>query len=288
VNTCEEFLEAISLSADGLLEEPAQSELAAHLADCPACAARLEAFRALGAVMPSLSEAPPDTLVPGVLYKIDAEARRPMPSRRRLISLGAVAAVLAVVLILQGKQPWNLPADAPVPPADAAFGAMSAPESMDELPEATLFTPEAEGGDHLTAARDGASEYAGDANKAAVTAPTDLPPPASNADAAATAPPEPHDMSDFINTAIFSAPAVPEALASYAQTDFPDRVEIVIPYDVFVLLWPEFQDRGATLIGAGSDDVVSTTGQEDGDPQPTPNELAGPEGEQALVIIYLG
>ncbi len=154
MDTCENYQEALSLSADGLLDEAGQQALEAHTAVCPDCAARLEAFAALRDAMAGWEEIPPDTLTPGILYKLDLESRqRVHPIRKKLIAMGSLAAVAVLIVALQGRLPAQIQqirdmfphggATAPQPPADGNMFIMS--DTRDQAMGGQAAPPATEG-----------------------------------------------------------------------------------------------------------------------------------------------
>jgi hypothetical protein len=126
-------IEAISALTDGELSEDAASSLHRHLDECPSCRALLEDFKALRQGLGGLDAEPPDTLMPGILYKIDL-GEDPPRKGRVIKSLIAVAACAAVVFFIMrpetptdpevsgdaGNAYWEMSADAPGAAPDAA------------------------------------------------------------------------------------------------------------------------------------------------------------------------
>jgi len=94
----------IGALADGFLDEAEAAPIREHIQSCPDCASL---YRDLCRVHDALSgdfDDPPDTLVPGVMYKIKLHSK----GQKRL-SFGwftAAAAVLAIVLLANPLQEW--------------------------------------------------------------------------------------------------------------------------------------------------------------------------------------
>jgi len=94
VNLCD--IEAISMFIDGELPEMDAARLRGHLSECPSCRALLKDLTAVKEGFALLDDDPPDTLLPGILYKI--ELGEEPPRRRRIIgSLAGVAACAAIL-----------------------------------------------------------------------------------------------------------------------------------------------------------------------------------------------
>ncbi len=97
---CEKYLDDLSAYADEFLSPDESPALMAHLDDCPDCQKRLEAFRAMGAAFSEMDDAPPDTLVPGVMYKLSLEKKSSARGRIAFRGFTAFAAVAAAALLL--------------------------------------------------------------------------------------------------------------------------------------------------------------------------------------------
>ncbi|MDR1157708.1 MAG: zf-HC2 domain-containing protein [Oscillospiraceae bacterium] len=106
MDPCEQYIEAISLDVDGCLDEAARRALEEHLAVCPRCTARRAAFAALHDGLAGWEETPPDTLLPGIRYQVRrTRGRRSGRWPRRMAPLAAVAAVVALLLVMQERLP---------------------------------------------------------------------------------------------------------------------------------------------------------------------------------------
>ncbi|MDR0325156.1 MAG: zf-HC2 domain-containing protein [Oscillospiraceae bacterium] len=92
-------IEALSAFIDGELPEESAARLRAHMEECPNCRALAEDMAALKEGFAALEAEPPDTLAPGILYKISL-GEEP-PRRRRVVrSLVSVAACLIAALVI--------------------------------------------------------------------------------------------------------------------------------------------------------------------------------------------
>jgi anti-sigma factor RsiW len=127
---CKEYSELeIGALADGFLEEAEAAPVRLHLESCAACASL---YRDLLRIHNALSGDyfdPPDTLVPGVMYKISLHRK----GKRRL-SFGWVtmaAAALALIVLAGPLRDWVLPP-----------GADSAPEPLYAAIERSWFAME--------------------------------------------------------------------------------------------------------------------------------------------------
>jgi hypothetical protein len=92
-------IEAISALIDGELPESDAARLRGHLEECPSCRALFDDFTALKNGFEALQTDPPDTLLPGIMYKAEL-GEAPSRLKRVIGSLLGVAAVAAAVIIL--------------------------------------------------------------------------------------------------------------------------------------------------------------------------------------------
>jgi hypothetical protein len=92
-------IENISVYLDGEMPEAEAARLRGHLEECPSCRALYQDLSALQDGFAGLERKPPDTLAPGVMYKIGLgdEPSRAGNIIRRLV---AVAACLAAALLV--------------------------------------------------------------------------------------------------------------------------------------------------------------------------------------------
>ena len=251
--SCEQHLTSVSLLVDGMLDGQALAELEAHLAVCPDCAARRDAFTAMRDVMSGLVETPPDTLATGVLLKIKEEEKgRTRFMRRGWIPLCAAAAVLALVLLLdQGSlingTAWQRS------DATADTGAdMASESSYDTLAEIenNLFSSPG------SAASTGESdvEYADDEMLESTPADerTDLMFESTedgSGDMSMTewfaGSAQAAGGSAYATTVTLYAEEVPEMLADYPRDNRDGFAEIVLPMADLHALWPELRRAGA-------------------------------------------
>lgn len=285
---CEDYLESISLLADGCLEGDAARSLEEHLAVCPECSARLEAFSALRETMSGWEETPPDTLAPGILYKIGLEKKAGRSVLwRRLAPLGAVAAVLLLVFALESR----LPKDSAPENKALLFGSEEAAQDMlfmagedDGLEQATEDAP-ASGG---TEGSWGAT-YRGEAEQDAGTdlndeaggpVPTQAPEATGKtAETFSDISAAPDGVSNIAANVRLNSNLVPDTLSGYTQTDRGDRIEIVIPAELFDELWPEWEAQGAVL---ETEDGLAQKNTSDGEAG-----AVSPAAEDGvLVIVY--
>jgi len=280
VNNCESYLESISLLADGLLDGEARRALEAHLAVCPDCAARRDAFIAFHDVMPDLAEEPPGTLTPAILSKLGAEGRRRAhahPLWRGLIPLGAAAAAVTLILLLKGFPAAQYDVPKPMLSMEASMsdqagqnGALDAGGQAENDASMSVPCPEAE---NLIVASD--ADAAPDAGETMPKA--DEQPQLDTRIAGGAA---------YAAVAELTAARVPDELASYPRTDEDGRAEIVVPLEDFDTLWPVLQAGGAVLDVSPSGDAVLWESPALGGPAPYTTEQPVPEQAYALVIVY--
>jgi hypothetical protein len=116
----------IGALADGFLDEAEAAPIRTHIETCPACASLYRDLRRIHDALSGDMPDPPDTLVPGVMYKLSLHKK----GRKRL-PFGwatAVAAALALVVLAGPLRDWVLPP-----------GADSAPESLYGTVERSQF-----------------------------------------------------------------------------------------------------------------------------------------------------
>lgn len=135
---CDRILELLPGHLDGSMEERQETEVEAHLRDCPRCAAEEEALKETLALLRNLppEKAPPE-LLEGVRRKIAAETQQAaagkglFASSRVRIPLEAAAAVL-LFLLVYGIQKQIPVKDRPAPPparVETASPSEGAPEA---------------------------------------------------------------------------------------------------------------------------------------------------------------
>jgi hypothetical protein len=95
-------IEAISALIDGELAESDAARLRVHLEECPSCRALMDDLTAIKEGFALIETDPPDTLLPGILYKAELgdEPSRPRRVIGSLMRVAAIAACVAVVLIV--------------------------------------------------------------------------------------------------------------------------------------------------------------------------------------------
>ena len=156
---CEEAMELLSGSIDGENTPEEERRLQAHLAECPACRALLEAYRAVDAAMVLPDVEPPASLCDGVMAAVAREPRR--RGHRRWFRYGAAAAAAALLLVVGLTYLPGLPAEttdptarvATVETADAASNAVAAePEDAPASDDAGIQVQTADAGDETDAA----------------------------------------------------------------------------------------------------------------------------------------
>ncbi|MDR0294047.1 MAG: zf-HC2 domain-containing protein [Oscillospiraceae bacterium] len=133
-------IENLSAFIDGELPEESAVHVRAHLEHCPSCRALADDFAALKDGFAALETKPPDTLAPGVMYKIGLGAELPRV-RRVITSLVGVAACLIAVLIIAR----NLPASHPLNGAAGGGALESGVENADMGDMPNMPAPEAGG-----------------------------------------------------------------------------------------------------------------------------------------------
>ena len=104
--TCEEALELISASLDGVLSKEEEQLLHEHLSQCPACRDLLADLEGIHESMPGLWVDPPSDLKDHIMERIQSSTVSPMPagtSKRRWKGWAALAAVCAVAVLGAGS-----------------------------------------------------------------------------------------------------------------------------------------------------------------------------------------
>jgi len=91
-------IENISVYLDGEMPENDAAQLRAHLAECSSCAALYRDLSIMAKGFSDLEVSTPDTLAPGIMYKVNL-GDDPPRLRRVIRQLIAVAACLIVVLV---------------------------------------------------------------------------------------------------------------------------------------------------------------------------------------------
>jgi len=95
---CEKYIEMMSAMVDGELSEKDEAELRSHLEDCADCRRVYNAFTGISGALSEELAAPPETLVNGVMYKINLQKKG-----GRRFAFGRFTALAAcLVLILFG------------------------------------------------------------------------------------------------------------------------------------------------------------------------------------------
>lgn len=104
MKTCDEVLDLISLRLDGELTPEQASELAEHLASCPACKALADDLAGIRSVMPGMNVQPPAFIMENVMERIKGEVGGVLPfpakknSRPQWKAWTGVAAALVLVV----------------------------------------------------------------------------------------------------------------------------------------------------------------------------------------------
>lgn len=93
---CDNYIELSALLIDGHLSEGEEAALRAHMIECADCRKRVAEYTAIHDAF-ALAE-PPDTLVPGVIYKLGLPKRK--TGIRRFIPRGFALAAACVAVIL--------------------------------------------------------------------------------------------------------------------------------------------------------------------------------------------
>lgn len=102
--TCEEYLILLSGHVDGMNTEAEEQQLQAHLAQCAACRARLEAYTAVDTALAQEDALPPDWLSARIRKSLsaapEAERRKKRHPSALLAGLTAAACLALVLLAL--------------------------------------------------------------------------------------------------------------------------------------------------------------------------------------------
>ena len=152
---CENYTELAALLADGLLSAEEEASLRGHAASCAACQKRLEEYAAIHDALRGAVK-PPDTLVPGVMYKLSLPKERTGLRRFMPRGFALAAACLAILLLAVSRDggdffSWRgdiLPEAAPdiVDPVtsgttDGGSPPMTAPSAMTDPAESGGASP---------------------------------------------------------------------------------------------------------------------------------------------------
>jgi hypothetical protein len=121
--TCQRAPSFLGAYVLGALDPDEQRDAERHLADCPACAAELDEFRGLTALLDRVpledATAQPVTPSPELFDRVAAAAAERRPARRRWAVPAAAAAVLAA-----GGITWAVTADGDEDPRIATAGSV--------------------------------------------------------------------------------------------------------------------------------------------------------------------
>ena len=141
--TCEEALELISASLDGVLSKEEEQLLHEHLSQCPACRDLLADLEGIHESMPGLWVDPPSDLKDHIMERIQSSTVSPMPagtSKRRWKGWAALAAVCAVAVLGAGSLKYlglgGGSSGAAAPPAAMSAGGAAMDAAPQEMPEA--------------------------------------------------------------------------------------------------------------------------------------------------------
>ena len=105
-------IESISAFIDGEMPESEAALLREHMQECPSCMDIYQDLSAIRDGFADLERLPPDTLAPGIMYKIGL-GEEPSRTGRAVRSLVAVAACLIAVIVLSRTTFPNGQYDAP-------------------------------------------------------------------------------------------------------------------------------------------------------------------------------
>ncbi|MDR1736705.1 MAG: zf-HC2 domain-containing protein [Oscillospiraceae bacterium] len=123
---CGKYIELAALLPDGELSKAEEDELMRHAAECDECAARIREYGAIHNAMREDFAKPPDTLVPGVMYKLGLPeySRAARKGLRRFAPRGftlAAACIAAIILLFaQNRENGLSRSSAETPRQDAA------------------------------------------------------------------------------------------------------------------------------------------------------------------------
>ena len=143
---CSEFINLISIYADGELKEPDTTQLEEHLDECESCSALLEMYREISIAADEQSVDAPEALRIGVMNRIRNEEifhtagkiKRRKPINIILLRYAPIAACLVVMLLVW--QSWGGLWGAP----DNAMAPAAEPQSVMDAPAPEYAPPEAE------------------------------------------------------------------------------------------------------------------------------------------------
>ncbi len=134
VRSCEEYEELISAAIDDELSEQDREKLEEHLTGCRGCRALYSDLLALHALLPTLSEQPPQALMEKTLEKLEEEKVVPLPRRGGRVHRWAPwAAAAAVCVALLGLALFQAGRTGGAMTADAAAGG-SVPIVLSQVP----------------------------------------------------------------------------------------------------------------------------------------------------------
>ena len=150
---CIEFMELISVYADGELNEADTFQLKTHLGECENCSALLEIYREISIAADEQSVDAPEALRIGVMNRIKNEeifhtagnVKRRKPLNIILMRYAPIAACLVVMLLVWQfwGDLWGARNDAMAPAATEPQAAMDAPAPAEAAPEAAPAPAEA-------------------------------------------------------------------------------------------------------------------------------------------------
>lgn len=144
--------EAISALIDGELPESNAADLLSHMETCPSCRALHDDFLAMRDGFEAIAIDPPDTLAPGIRYKVELGGDPPR-SRRIIGSLIGVAACLIAALFISHfsalpQSANNEPMyDSAAPGAGTDYGIMNGTAGRSGAQDSSDFSAASEGYD---------------------------------------------------------------------------------------------------------------------------------------------
>ncbi len=134
MRSCEEYEELISAAIDDELSQQDREKLEEHLTGCRGCRALYSDLLALHALLPTLSEQPPQALMEKTLEKLEEEKVVPLPRRGGRVHRWAPwAAAAAVCVVLLGLALFQAGRTGGAMTADAAAGG-SVPIVLSQVP----------------------------------------------------------------------------------------------------------------------------------------------------------
>ena len=271
MSDCKKNVTRISLFADGFLNERERHALGAHVAVCPDCAARLDAFVLFRKVMPDMLETPPATLTPSILENcvpgdaaLHGATPPPKQRRRRVYALVGTAAAAVLLLAFGSRLLWPQSYDSPQ--ASEVRGELDVVWTGDPSDVFSADDTETYGDIPTT------SEPAYNPEVAEV----DVGPLPADPASDPNAPIPPQDPS-FIGTVTLTAIRKPEFLAAFPSADFGDHLEVQVTVAQLVELWPDLHQAGALLNGADMDETANA------DSLPTDAEYY----HLVLILVYI-